>query len=101
MAAMIVHRVDPVYPAMLSAAHVSGAVHLHAIIGRDGAIRELTLVDGNIILARSAMSAVQMWRYRPTISARSKACAMVPDKETDRRLLPHRTAAREGLRECY
>jgi protein TonB len=67
MAAMIVHRVEPVYPAMLRAAHVSGAVHLHAIIGKDGTIRELTLVDGNIILARSAMSAVQMWRYRPTM----------------------------------
>lgn len=67
MAAMLVHRVDPAYPTIARTAHISGVVHLHAIIGKDGTIRELELVDGNILLAQAAISAVQTWRYRPTM----------------------------------
>lgn len=67
MAAMLVHRVDPAYPTIARTAHISGVVHLHAIISKDGAIRELELVDGNILLAQAARSAVQTWRYRPTL----------------------------------
>jgi TonB family protein len=67
MAAMLIHRVDPPYPAIAKAAHISGAVHLHAIIGKDGTVRELEVVDGNVLLAQAAKVAVQNWRYRPTL----------------------------------
>jgi periplasmic protein TonB len=67
MAAMLIHRVDPPYPAIAKAAHISGTVHLHAIIGKDGTVRELEVVDGNVLLGQAAKTAVQNWRYRPTL----------------------------------
>ena len=66
MAAMLVNHVDPQYPPIARAAHISGVVHLHAIIGKDGTVRELQIVDGNPLLAQAAKAAVQNWRYRPT-----------------------------------
>ena len=66
MAAMLVNHVDPQYPAIAKAAHISGVVHLHAIIGKDGTVREIEVVDGNPLLAQAAKAAVQNWRYRPT-----------------------------------
>jgi protein TonB len=66
MAALLVTRVEPQYPYMAKAAHISGAVHLHAIIGKDGTVRELQVVDGNILLAQAAKAAVATWRYQPT-----------------------------------
>ncbi len=67
MAAMLIHRVDPAYPAIARSAHISGVVHLHAIIGKDGTVHELEVVDGNVLLAQAAKVAVQTWRYRPTL----------------------------------
>ncbi len=66
MAAMLVNRVEPQYPRMAIAAHISGVVHLRAIITKEGTVRELEVVDGNPLLARAALLAVQAWRYRPT-----------------------------------
>lgn len=67
MAAKLVQRIEPAYPRIALAAHISGVVHLHAIIGRDGSVRELEAVDGNVLLAQAAKAAVQRWRYQPTL----------------------------------
>jgi|HubBroStandDraft_6_1064221.scaffolds.fasta_scaffold467169_2 protein TonB len=66
MAAMLVNRVDPQYPKIARAAHISGVVHLRAIIAKNGTVRELEVVDGNPLLAQAARVAVQNWRYQPT-----------------------------------
>jgi protein TonB len=66
MAAMLVNRVEPQYPRLAIAAHISGTVHLRALIGKDGTVRELEVVDGNPLLAQAAKAAVQNWRYQPT-----------------------------------
>jgi periplasmic protein TonB len=66
MAAMLVNRVEPQYPRLAIVAHISGTVHLRAIIGKDGTVRELEVVDGNPLLAQAAKAAVQNWRYHPT-----------------------------------
>lgn len=66
MEAMLVNRVKPEYPPIAKAAHISGVVHLHAIIAKDGTVRELEVVDGNPLLAQAAKVAVQNWRYQPT-----------------------------------
>lgn len=67
MAAMLIRRIEPAYPAIARNAGISGTVHLHAIIGKDGSVRALEVVDGNILLAQAARAAVQGWRYRPTL----------------------------------
>jgi protein TonB len=66
MAGLLIHRVQPDYPAVAIAMGLSGAVELQARIGTDGTVQELEVVSGNPILARAAIEAVQQWRYQPT-----------------------------------
>ena len=65
MAGSIIEKTTPSYPAIAKAAHVSGAVVLHAIIGKNGAIQNLTVISGPEMLRASAVEAVQHWRYKP------------------------------------
>ncbi len=65
--ALLVHRVEPVYPLLARQIHLEGTVQLHAIIGRDGTVRSLEVLNGHPILARAAREAVSEWRYRPTL----------------------------------
>ena len=65
--AMLVHRVEPVYPPLAKQVHREGRVELRAIIGTDGLIQSLQIVAGDPLLERSAVEAVQQWRYKPTI----------------------------------
>lgn len=67
MEAMLIHRVQPEYPPLARAAHMSGVVVLHAIIARDGTVRDLQLVSGNPLFAPAVRAAVREWRYRPTL----------------------------------
>ncbi len=56
----------PIFPESAKERHISGAVVMHAIIGRDGRIHRLTLIsypDGD--LAISALAAVRQWTYKP------------------------------------
>jgi len=64
--ALLVRKASPVYPPLARQARISGTVRLQAIIGVDGAIRELRVLSGHPLLVRSALDAVQQWRYRPT-----------------------------------
>jgi periplasmic protein TonB len=65
MAGSLISRPDPVYPAIAKAAHVQGAVILHAIITKDGTIDKLTVVSGNPMLLNAATDAVKRWKYKP------------------------------------
>jgi protein TonB len=56
---------SPAYPAIARAAHVSGAVVLHAVISKTGTIQSLSVVSGPEMLRANAVSAVQDWKYRP------------------------------------
>jgi len=64
---LVVHRVEPLYPAIAKAAHVQGTVILAAVIGKDGTIQNLHVVSGHPLLQGAAMDAVKQWRYRPYI----------------------------------
>lgn len=65
--AKLIRRIIPEYPAIASAARISGVVRLIGIIGKDGTIQNLQLVSGHPILARAAMDAVRQWVYKPTL----------------------------------
>ena len=65
MAGTIIEKTQPVYPPIARAAHVSGAVVLHAIIGKSGTIQNLQVISGPEMLRASALDAVQHWRYKP------------------------------------
>jgi TonB family protein len=64
-AARLIHRVEPQYPADAAQQHLEGPVVLQAEIGRDGTVRNLSLVTGDPVLAASALQAVRQWRYQP------------------------------------
>ncbi len=65
--AMLIHRVEPVYPALARQTHREGRVELRAIIGIDGTIQSLQIVASDPLFDLSAKEAVSQWRYRPTI----------------------------------
>jgi protein TonB len=65
--AMLIHRVEPIYPFLPKQIHREGRVELRAIIGTDGTIQSLQVVSGDPMFLNSAIEAVQQWRYRPTI----------------------------------
>lgn len=62
-----VYRIEPIYPKLAIAAHVSGPVELEGIIGTDGRIRELHALSGNPLLVAAALDAVRKWVYVPTL----------------------------------
>jgi protein TonB len=62
---LLVHKVEPLYPKIALAARITGVVQLHAIIGKDGNIKELQAISGPPLLIPSAIDAVKQWHYRP------------------------------------
>jgi len=66
MAARLIRRVQPDYPYIAKVMRLEGTVQLQAIVGVDGAVRQLEVLTGNPILARAALDAVRQWLYQPT-----------------------------------
>jgi protein TonB len=48
-------------------ARISGVVRLHAVIGKDGTVQNLTVSSGHPLLVPSALEAVKQWVYAPTL----------------------------------
>src|ERR1700686_1537796 len=64
--AMLIHRVDPIFPTLARQTGREGRVELHALIGADGAVRSLQVLEGDPMFYPSALDAVRQWRYKPT-----------------------------------
>jgi protein TonB len=54
-----------VYPPEALAQKLHGAVVLRAVVGRDGSVEDLKIVQGYFILGRAAIAAVKQWRFQP------------------------------------
>jgi len=65
--AMIIHRVEPLYPPLMRQIRKSGKVELRAIISTEGTIESLQTVSGDAGFYPSALDAVRQWRYKPTL----------------------------------
>lgn len=65
-AARVISDPDPTYPVLAADAHVQGVVTLDAVIGKDGHVKDLKVMNGSPLLAQAAMNAVKQWVYRPT-----------------------------------
>jgi len=66
-AAKLIRKVIPVYPRIAIMARISGTVRLTGIIGKDGLIQQLQVIDGPPLLVQAAVDAVRQWVYRPTL----------------------------------
>jgi TonB family protein len=68
-AAKILKKVAPVFPESARSAGVEGEVVLDAVIGTDGKVLSLRVMNTEVdpSLAMSAVEAVRQWRYKPTL----------------------------------
>lgn len=64
-ATRLIHRVEPQYPEEARTQHIQGLVTLDIQIGGEGAVHNITVVEGNPLLAEAAAQAVRQWRYQP------------------------------------
>jgi protein TonB len=62
---LLIHKVDPDYPAQALQQHLEGPVVLQAWVGKDGSVLDLKLVKGYFLLGRAAFDAVKQWRFKP------------------------------------
>jgi periplasmic protein TonB len=66
-AAKLIYGPKPEYPPLAKMARIQGSVKLEALIAKDGTIKDLKVLSGHPLLVKSALSAVQQWRYQPTL----------------------------------
>jgi TonB family protein len=74
-----IHRVDPEYPEEARARHADGWAALQAIIGEDGSVRDVCLIESDPPTAgfgEAAIRAVKQWRFAPPASERLLAIRM-------------------------
>jgi TonB family protein len=55
----------PLYPESAKRAGIQGKVILEGVIGKDGIIRHLRVVEGHPALISGALDAVKKWKYKP------------------------------------
>ena len=65
MQRLLVHRVEPSYPAAARKERLEGTIALDIVIGRDGSILSMHPMNGPDILARAAMDALRWWKFEP------------------------------------
>lgn len=65
MQKLLVHRVEPAYPADARKANLQGIVALDIIVGRDGSVVSMHPLNGPEVLARAAMDALRWWKFAP------------------------------------
>jgi TonB family protein len=61
----IKRAVPPTYPAQALAMRLQGKVVLEATVFEDGSVHDINVVEGPPLLAKSAITAVERWRYKP------------------------------------
>lgn len=65
MEKLLVHRVEPVYPADARQANLQGVVALDIVVGRDGSVVSMRPLNGPDVLADAAMDALRWWKFEP------------------------------------
>ena len=62
----LIEKLAPKFPPDAIQAGIEGTVTLDVTIGHEGTIQNVRVIEGNPLLAQSAMEAVSQWRYEPT-----------------------------------
>jgi TonB family protein len=65
MEKLLVHRVEPVYPADARRERLEGVIALDVVVGRDGSVVDMRPLNGPDVLARAAMDALRWWKFEP------------------------------------
>ena len=65
MEKLLVHKVEPTYPAEARKDNLQGIIALDIVVGRDGSVVSMRALNGPEVLARAAMDALRWWRFEP------------------------------------
>ena len=65
MQALLIHRVEPIYPEGARKANIKGVVALDVAIGTDGNVIDVRPLSGPDELTSAAVDAVKWWRFKP------------------------------------
>jgi TonB family protein len=65
MQKLIVHRVEPEYPAAARKENVEGIIALDVVVASDGSVLSMKALNGPDVLAGAAMDALRWWKFEP------------------------------------
>ncbi|HEY6371233.1 MAG TPA: TonB family protein [Candidatus Sulfotelmatobacter sp.] len=65
MEKLLLHRVEPTYPAEARKENLQGIIALDIVVGRDGSVGSMRALNGPEVLARAAMDALRWWKFEP------------------------------------
>lgn len=65
MQKLLLHRVEPVYPAEARKDRLEGTIALDIVVGRDGSVVSIKPLNGPDVLAQAAMDALRWWKFEP------------------------------------
>lgn len=65
MEKLLIHRVDPEYPAAARPGRLQGVIVLDVIVGPDGSVIQIRPLNGPDVLSRAAMDALRWWKFQP------------------------------------
>ena len=65
MQKLLVHRVEPVYPAEARKEKLEGTIALNIVVGRDGSVLRMHALNGPDVLARAAIDSLRWWKFEP------------------------------------
>ena len=63
----LITKIPPMYPPEAKRDRVQGRVRLNVLIGEDGSVKDVVLIEGEPVLADAAIPAVRQWIYNPTL----------------------------------
>jgi TonB family protein len=65
MQKLLVHRVEPAYPAEARKDHLQGIIALDIVVAKDGSVLRMRALNGPDVLAQAAMDALRWWKFEP------------------------------------
>jgi len=72
----IVSKVDPLYPDLARKMGIQGLVRLEVVVTATGRMKRAEVLGGNPVLAKSAMDAVDKWKWEP-LSQETRELVMI------------------------
>jgi len=79
----IVVKVQPQYPALAHAAHITGTAKLLVRVNSNGKVESVEVLGGHPLLAQAAVAAVSQWKWEPS-SQSSQEAVLVKFSLSDR-----------------
>ena len=65
MQKLLIHKVEPAYPAEARQANLQGIIALDIVVGRDGSVVSMRPLNGPQVLAKAATDALRWWKFQP------------------------------------